>query len=161
LVIDNLVFLSASYGTGAVLLRVDGGGLRTIWASDESLSNHYATAVHHDGALYGFHGRQEYGPSLRCIELKTGKILWNEDSLPAGTVTLAGNQLLLLLEDGRLILAGANPKRFAVKARGQVLPFGVRAYPALSAGFLFARSPDQLVCVDLRDPQKSGGKQAR
>ena len=78
LVIGDTVFLSASYGAGAALLKVDGNECRKIWQSDQSLSAHYATPVHHDGYLYGINGRTDPGfeppASLRCIELKTGKI---------------------------------------------------------------------------------------
>lgn len=151
LVIDDFIFISASYGTGAALLRMTGDNLAEMWSSDNVLSNHYATSVYHNGYLYGFHGRQEHGPSLRCVELKTGKVMWNDDSLKAGTVTLAGSTLLLMIEDGRLIMAPASEKRFSVSARAQVLPSGVRAYPAVANGHFFARSKNQLACIDLSE----------
>jgi outer membrane protein assembly factor BamB len=150
LVLDDHIFLSSSYGAGAVLLRVHGRRLEKVWSSDDSLSNHYATSVCSEGFLYGFHGRQEHGPSFRCVDLKSGTVRWSEDSLPAGTVTVAGKRLLLLLEDGRLLLARATPSRLDLQAQSQILPFGVRAYPALSNGRLYARSKDQLGCFDLR-----------
>lgn len=153
LVLGSQVFLSASYQAGAVLLEMKGNKPQKIWSSDDALSNHYATSVHRNGFLYGFHGRQESGPSLRCVELQTGAVKWSEDHLPAGTVTLAGESLLVLLEDGRLLLAPATAERFKPSLRAQVLPFGVRAYPALASGFFYARSKDKLVCLDL-NPQK-------
>ena len=149
LVIGNQIFLSASYDLGAILLDLKTGQPQRIWFSDEALSNHYATSVHRDGFLYGFHGRQESGPSFRCVELRTGAVKWSEDRFPAGTVTLAGSSLLLMMEDGRLLLAPATPERFKPLAQAQVLPFSVRAYPALASGYFYARSKDKLVCVDL------------
>ncbi|PYM11827.1 MAG: alcohol dehydrogenase [Verrucomicrobia bacterium] len=153
LVIDDLIFLSASYQTGAVLLRVKDNQVEKIWSNDDSLSNHYATSVYHDGFLYGFDGRQESGPSLRCVELKTGKVRWSEDRFGAGTVTLAGHTLLVLRENGELMLAPASPDGFKPAARAQVLPNGARAYPAVADGHIYARSKDALVCVDLRKPK--------
>jgi outer membrane protein assembly factor BamB len=150
LVIGNLVFLSASYQTGAVLLQVKDSSAKPLWSSDEALSNHYATSVYHQGYLYGFHGRQEYGPSLRCIELKTGQVQWSIDHFKAGTLTLAGNYLLVLKEDGELILAPTSPKEFRPSARTQLLPGTVRSYPALANGCLYARNEKTLVCVSLR-----------
>ncbi len=150
LIIDDLVFLSASYQTGAVLLRVSGETVEKLWSADEVLSNHYATSVYHDGFLYGFDGRQEQGPHLRCVELKTGKVRWSQDNFGAGTVTLAGQHLIVLRENGELILAPASPNGFKAIARAQVLPGGVRACPALADRWLYARSKDALVCVDLR-----------
>jgi len=150
LVVGDLIFLSASYETGAVLLRSKESGLEKIWASDEILSNHYATSVYYGGFLYGFHGRQEYGPSLRCVEMKTGKVQWSEDHFGAGTVTLAGNHLLVLKETGELLVAPATSDGFKPDARAQILPTGVRAYPAVADGRLYGRSKEKLVCVDLR-----------
>lgn len=150
LMIDDLIFVSAEYGPGAGVLRVEGSKLTELWASDDVLSNHYATSVHHEGHLYGFHGRQEFNPSFRAVELKTGRVRWSEDRFRAGTVTLAGNRLLILRETGELILAAASPDRFRPLARAQLLPATVRAYPALADGLLFARNDDTLLCIDLR-----------
>ena len=150
LVIGDLLFMSAEYGPGAAVLRVEGATLTPLWASDEVLTNHYATSVHHNGYLYGLHGRQEFGQSLRAVELRTGKVRWSEERFLAGTVTLAGDRLVILRERGELVLAPASPEGFRPLARAQVLRGVVRAYPALADGFLFARNEDTLVCLDLR-----------
>jgi outer membrane protein assembly factor BamB len=150
LVSDDLVFISASYGTGAALLRVDGAMLVDEWLGDDSMSNHYATAVVRDGVLYGYHGRQEYSPSLRAVNLRTGAVHWSEDRFGGGTITLAGDRLVILRESGELMLAEASPERFVPVARAQILPGVVRAYPALADGRLYARNTDTLVAVDLR-----------
>src|SRR5579863_2016495 len=149
-VVGNLVFLSASYGTGATLVQIDGAGVKQLWASDDALSNHYATSVYRDGYLYGYHGRQEYGQSLRSIELKTGKVQWNVDGFGAGTVTLAGDRLLLIRENGELVMAPASPKEFRPIARAQLLPAVVRSYPALADGKLYVRNERTLACFEVK-----------
>jgi len=151
-VIGDLIFVSAEYGPGAAVLRVEGSKLTELWASDEVLSNHYATSVYHDGYLYGFHGRQEFGPSFRAVEFRTGKVRWSQDQFRAGSVTLAGDRLLILRETGELILAKASPDAFQPIARAQILPATVRAYPAIADGFLYVRNDNTLVCLDLRPP---------
>ena len=152
LVIGDLVFVSASYQAGAVLLRIGDGAPETVWSGDDILSNQYATCVPRDGFLYGIEGRVDHAPggSLRCVELLTGKVRWSEDALGAPTVTLAGDQLLVLTDKGVLTLAPASPAGFKPTARAQILPFTVRAHPAVADGFFYARSKDKLVCVDLR-----------
>ena len=150
LVVGDLIFASAEYGPGAGVFRLQGSALSELWASDEVLSNHYATSVHHEGYLYGFHGRQEFGPSFRAVELLTGKVRWGQDQFRAGSVTLAGDRLVILREAGELIVAAATPDAFRPLARAQILPGTVRAYPALSDGFLFVRNDNTLVCLDLR-----------
>ena len=68
----------------------------------------------------------------------------------AGTALLAGNRLVILRENGELVLAAASPDAFRPIARSQILQGPVRAYPALADGYLYARnSTDTLVCVDL------------
>ena len=153
LVVEDMVFLSACYGAGAGLFRLRENGPEEIWSGDDSLSNHYATSVQHKGFLYGWHGRQEQGCELRCVELKTGKVRWRETGLKAGSVMLAGDELLVLTERGLLLRAPATPEGFKPSARAQVLPSEVRAFPALADGFLFARSKNRLVCLDLRKEQ--------
>jgi outer membrane protein assembly factor BamB len=150
IVVGNLVFLSASYGTGATLLEIDGAKVKQLWSSDDALSNHYATSVYRDGYLYGYHGRQEYGQSLRCIELKSGKVQWNADGFGAGTVTLAGDRLLLVRESGELVIAEASPKAFRILARAPLVPATVRAYPALADGKLYVRNERTLACFSLK-----------
>jgi outer membrane protein assembly factor BamB len=150
LIVDDEIFLSASYGTGAALLHFDEKSPQKIWAGDDILSNHYATSVAADGFLYGFDGRQERGPNLRCVELKTGKIRWSEDQFGAGTVVLAGKNLLILTEKGELLIAPATPDGFKATSRAQILDFQCRAYPAIADGLFYARSEKTMVCVDLR-----------
>jgi outer membrane protein assembly factor BamB len=150
LVIGNQVFISASYGTGAALLEVNGSEYKKTWANDDSMSNHYSTCVYRDGFLYGFHGRQEEGQALRCVQLKTGKVMWTVDGYGAGTVTLAGDRLLIMRENGELVLAPASPDGFHPSAPASILNKVVRAYPALADGRFYARDEKTLVCVRLK-----------
>jgi outer membrane protein assembly factor BamB len=153
LIIGDSIFLSACYGTGAVLLRVRDNGVEEIWSGDGILSNHYATSVYARGFLYGIDGRADPGfsppPSLRCVELQTGKVHWQDDSVGPATILLAGDQLLILTEGGELLRASATPEAFQPRDRVQIMPAGVRAYPALADGYLYARSPEKLFCVNL------------
>jgi outer membrane protein assembly factor BamB len=150
IVVDDFVFVSASYGTGAILLQISPTGLKKIWASDDALTNHYSTSVYKDGFLYGFHGRQEEGQSLRCIEFKTGKVRWNVDGFGAGTVTLVGDKLLIMREGGELMLAAAVPSALRPISTAKILQPVVRAYPAIANGQLYVRNEKMLVCLNLK-----------
>ena len=149
LVIDDIIFISASYGTGATVLRMSNEGLEELWSSDDALSNHYATAVHRDGVLYGFHGRQEYGQAFRAIDLKSGKVHWSVERFMAGTVTLSGDRLVIVRESGELVVAEASPESFRVLGRAELLPGVIRAYPALAKGHLYVRNERTLACFKL------------
>jgi outer membrane protein assembly factor BamB len=145
-----VIFASATYETGALALRVKGSELTQLWASDDVLSNHYATAVHFGGYLYGYHGRQEFNPSFRAVDLNTGAVKWSVDRYRAGSVTLAGDKLLIARENGELVLAAATPEAFRPLAKAQVLRGTVRALPAVDNGFVYLRNENTLVCLDLR-----------
>jgi outer membrane protein assembly factor BamB len=149
LVVDDLIF-SAQYGPGAGVLRVSGSTLADLWTSDDALSNHYATSVHHNGHLFGFHGRQEFGPSFRAVELRTGAVKWSQEQFRAGSVLLAGDRLVIMREGGELVLAPASPQGFRPTARAQILQGVVRPYPAIANGLLYVRNENTLVCLDLR-----------
>jgi outer membrane protein assembly factor BamB len=150
LVIGDIIFVSAEYGPGAGAFRFDGSRLTDLWSSNDALSNHYATSVHHGGVLYGFHGRQEFGPALRAVDLLTGKVRWSQDGFHAGSITLAGDRLVIVREDGELVVAPAAPAAFRPIAQARVLAPTVRAFPALADGLLYLRNEKTLVCLDLR-----------
>jgi len=156
-VIGDRIFISAEYGPGAGLLQFAGGKLATLWSSDDVLSNHYATSIYFKGTLFGFHGRQEQGPSFRAVDFTSGKVLWSEEQFRAGSVILAGDRLVILRESGELVIAPASPQGFKPTARAKILQGVARPYPALADGFLYARTErdertneSTLVCIDLR-----------
>ncbi|MGZ4973233.1 MAG: PQQ-binding-like beta-propeller repeat protein [Limisphaerales bacterium] len=148
-IVSNNIFVSAFYGVGGTLFKIDHGSATKIWSSSE-FSTHYQTAIYKDGYLYASDGHQSEQSTLRCVELATGKVQWSNEELGASNQMLVNDDLLLLTQRGELILASVNPKALKIKARTQILSHLVRAYPALSDGFLVGRSQGEMVCVDLR-----------
>ncbi len=151
LVIGNLAFLSTSYETGALLLKLRKDGADEVWTDEQVMSNHYNTCVYQNGFLYGFDGRQEAGPNFRCVELKTKKMMWDRERFGCGTMVLADGRLIVLTEKGDLHLIQATPNDFREQAKTRLLNAGpCRAQIALANGRLYARDQEKLVCVDLR-----------
>jgi outer membrane protein assembly factor BamB len=150
LIIGEQAFFSASYDTGALMLRLTKEGAEQLWTSEDAMSNHYNTCIHKDGYLYGFDGRQEGGPSFRCVELKTRKVMWNQDRFGCGSMILADGKLIVMTERGELLLVEATPKEYKELARSRVLDNApVRAQIALADGKLYARDQKRLVCLKL------------
>jgi outer membrane protein assembly factor BamB len=151
LVIGDQLFLSASYGTGAVLLRITKDGAEEVWKGQESLSAHYNTPVHKDGYLYGIDGRQEQGARLRCVELKTGHYRWEKERFGCASLILADGQIIALTENGDLVLIEPATDDYHEKGRANVLKDGpCRAEIALADGRLYGRDGKRLVCWNLR-----------
>jgi outer membrane protein assembly factor BamB len=149
-VVGDLVFFSACYGAGAILLRAHKDKMETVWANDDSMSNHYNTCIAHNGYLYGFHGRQEEGAHLRSVELESGKVRWTSDRTGCGTIVLADDKLIVLSEHGELLCVQADPDSYKELARAQVLTRPARSPLALANGKLYARDAKKLICLDLK-----------
>lgn len=150
LILDDHAFFSASYNTGAILLRIRPDKVEEVWQKDELMSNHYTTCVPHRECLFGCDGRQEEGARLRCIEWKTGKVRWTKEGFGCANIIVADGKLLILDENGDLVLADASPDAYRELARATVLSKPVRAPIALAGGRLYARDSRKLVCLDLR-----------
>ena len=163
--VDDLILLSAAYyKIGSVLLRVkpDGKGVEQVWRSTV-LEIHWTTPIYHDGFLYAFSGRNEPDAHFRCVELKTGKLIWDRDerwaphSSPTppvygrGSCILAEGKLIVLGEGGLLGLFKVNPQQPQEISRFQVpqLHYPCWAAPVLSRKRLYLRSEDRLVCLNV------------
>ena len=151
LIIGDQAFFSTSYDTGALLLKLSERGAEQLWDTDELLTNHYNTSIYHDGHLYGFHGRQEAGPSFRCVELKTQKVRWEKTRFGCGSMILTHGKLMVLTETGELLLVEATPEAYRELARATVFDAGpCRAQIALANGMLYARDQKQLKCFAVK-----------
>jgi outer membrane protein assembly factor BamB len=141
LVFGDRLFVTASYGIGATLARLDERGLSEIWSSDDVMSSQYPTPVYHEGHLYGVHGREDVGVAeLRCIHAETGKVRWSVPDFGMAHLILASNRLLIQTIDGRLILAEATPERFQSLVSTKISSAVTRALPALANGQLYVRA---------------------
>ncbi len=142
------IFLTVSYGTGAILLRAKGDELEEVWANDKALSCHYNTPVRVGDFLYGVHGRQEGGGAqLRCVAWATGEVKWSEPRFGVAGLIAVDGGILALTEAGDLVRFDASPDGYKERGRASVLGSPVRAAPALAGGRLFARDGSKLVCV--------------
>jgi outer membrane protein assembly factor BamB len=149
-VVGNEIFVTASYQTGALLVRAKKDSIEEIWSNGESLSSHYNTPVVHDGFLFGIDGRQESGGRLRCVEWKTGKVRWTKEDFHCASLLLADGYIIALTELGDLVLIEATPEAYREKARSGGLAATCRAPLALSDGKLYGRDAKQLHCWNLK-----------
>ena len=106
---DGKVLLTKGYGQGALLLSVtqDANGnwsAEQIWAQRRSLRTKLTNAVHRDGHAYGLSDGM-----LECISLGDGRRVWKEGRFGHGQLLLVEDVLLLLSEEGELLLISASP----------------------------------------------------
>ena len=150
LIVGELIFVTSSYNTGALVMNAAADGYKTAWSNDTSLSSQYASVMHRGGFIYGTHGRADVPPvpALRCVELATGKVRWSVDDFGDCLMLRCGDRLLALMESGELVLGQATPAGWREICRAQVVGSGARSQPALADGRLYVRDRNQLVCLD-------------
>ena len=161
-VVDDLVFISETYGLGSSLLKVRPGGYTVVWKDSERRRNkamqlHWNTPIHHEGYLYGYSGRHSRGCELRCVELRTGKVVWSHRVHERGSLLYADGHFISLGEFGTLTLIRPTPEKLEVVSKVQLtdehgkerIRYPAWAAPVLSNGFLYLRGKDRLICLDL------------
>ena len=145
---DNRVFVSASYGAGAAMIELSGGGdhfsVREVWRNTR-MKNRFSGSVLRDGVIYGL----DEG-ILAAIDAETGELKWKGGRYGYGQVVLAGNNLIVLTEDGDLALVRINPARHEEIARFRVLEGKTWNVPAISGGYLLVRNLAEMAAFDLR-----------
>jgi hypothetical protein len=164
------VFISETYGPGSSLLKVAPGKHEVVWKDDDrrrdrAMQTHWNTPIEVGGYLYGSSGRHDHNAELRCIEWKTGKVMWSQRGMARCSLTYIDGHFLCLGEYGQLWLLTANPNKFeeiatidygnpslGVKLGGEpgpVLKHPCWAAPIVSHGLLYLRGEGRLVCFEL------------
>jgi len=141
------VLLSAGYGKGAALVRVEstGGGWAAseVWKSPR-FKTRFNPAVLRDGLVYGL----DEGV-LACIDPSDGRRVWKGGRYGLGQLLLAGEHLLVLDEDGALALVRAAPEGWEELARFQAIEGLTLNIPAAAHGRLLVRNKLEIACFDL------------
>jgi outer membrane protein assembly factor BamB len=152
----DIVYCSAGYGVGAGAARLTRNG--DAWQATEiyrkpgnqPLANHWSTPVLRGGHLYGMFQFKEYGSGpVKCVDLATGEVKWEQPGFGPGHVTLIGNQVLALSDTGELVLFEATPTAYRETARADVLKGKCWTTPVMSGGRVYARSAEEAVCLDV------------
>jgi outer membrane protein assembly factor BamB len=151
--IKDFVFVSASYGAGAALIRLmpnEQGGIQgnLIYHSFE-MKNHHGGMVAVGSYVYGADDQV-----LTCFSLETGKAVWKNRSVGKCAITCADGHLYVRGEEnGEMALVEATPNGY--RESGRFLPpknnnLPAWTYPVVAAGKLFLRDQDDLLCYSLK-----------
>ncbi len=147
---NHVVVNSHTIGMLCFNIRKDSGGFTpTLEWANKDLKINLATPVLVNGYLYCQGANRDYV----CVEASSGQIKWAQTGFGSGTKDYAstiaiGKNLLVLTEDGHLLLLAANPKKYTELGRLQVCG-NTWSFPAYAAGRLFVRDGRALQCLDL------------
>ena len=146
---DAHALISTGYGKGSALIKMYKDDPETLWKSRE-LKTQMSTSLLIDGHLYGVDGDTTQKASLKCVELKTGKLKWSHREFGSGNVLTANGKLICLSGAGELIVAPVSSSAFQPTARAKVLDGKCWNPHILANGRLYCRNAEgDLVCLDL------------
>jgi outer membrane protein assembly factor BamB len=169
-VVGDECLISETYGVGSSLLKLRGGKYEIVWKDDDrkrakAMQCHWMTPVYDAGYLYGCSGRHTENALLRCIDWKTGNVLWDEPGMSRTSLLAIDGHFLCLGEFGQLWLLKLTPEKplliastdYADPALGQkllgragpILEYPCWAAPIVSHGLLYLRGKDRLICLEL------------
>ncbi|OFW26019.1 MAG: hypothetical protein A3H97_11340 [Acidobacteria bacterium RIFCSPLOWO2_02_FULL_65_29] len=142
------VFLSAGYDHGASVIQVTRSGdalsARTVW-ENRRMKNKFTTSLLHNGYLYGLDES-----ILACIDAATGELKWKGGRYGYGQVLLAGDHLIVLTEDGEVVLVKATPERHEEIARFAAIDGKTWNHPVIADGRLLVRNVREMAAFDIR-----------
>jgi outer membrane protein assembly factor BamB len=134
----NRVYLSSGYGHGAAVLeltaRGDGFETRVVWANTR-MKNKFNSAVLYEGYLYGL----DEG-ILACVDVESGELKWKGGRYGYGQLLLSSGHLVVLTEEGNVVLVRATPEKLQEVARFSAIKGKTWNIPAISDGLLLVRN---------------------
>jgi outer membrane protein assembly factor BamB len=148
---DHLLFVSSAYSTGsrAIELRQSAGktAVAEKWFSNR-MRVHIGTIIRLGDHAYASSG--DFGPAfLSAIDLKTGKVAWQDRSFSRAQLLYADGKLIILDEDGHLGLATVSPQGLTVLSRAAVLANVAWTPPTLAGTTLYVRDRKNIAAFNL------------
>ena len=141
------VFIASGYGKGCVLLAIeqtDNEFRVTPRWQNTNLKVKFSSIVERDGYVYGLDEN-----ILVCVDLRTGQRTWKGGRYGYGQLIRVESHLLILTEDGEVVLCEATPERHRELARFPVLNGRTWNHPALSGDTLLIRNDRSAACIKL------------
>ena len=154
---DETVFASSNYKVGGGLARIVKTG--DVFKAEQvyftkKMENHHGGVILLDGALYGASNPR----ILRCLDHKTGKVLWESREPGKCSLIYADGLLYCRNETGPICLVKATSRSYQLmgkfdqpdRSKQKAWP-----HPVIAHGRLYIRDQDILLCYDVRDPKRS------
>jgi outer membrane protein assembly factor BamB len=142
------VFLSAGYGKGAAVIEVsrsaDRFTVRPVW-QNLRMKNKFTSSVLHQGYIYGLDEA-----ILGCVDAATGELKWKGGRYGYGQILLAGDHIIVLTEDGELVLVKATSEGHRELARFSAIQGKTWNHPVIADGRLLVRNLREMAAFDIR-----------
>ncbi len=152
----NEIFITAGYGVGCQLVRIEPGNKPMVVYENKLMKNHHGGVILVGDHLYG----HSDGVGWLCMDWKTGNEVWSEKkALGKGAIAYADGMLYLVDESsGNVVLIEASPKGWNEKSRFQLDPQStirsksgrIWTHPVIAHGRLYLRDQDLIHCYAVK-----------
>jgi outer membrane protein assembly factor BamB len=144
----NAVLFASPTGHGTRRLAIestdDAWTVTEEWVT-KKFRPYFNDYVIHEGHCYGYDGNR-----MMCIDVSTGERQWRGDRLGGQLILLSDmDALLVLTEEGEVILVDAKPDAYEIITRFQAITGKTWNHPVIAQGKLFLRNAQEAVCYDL------------
>jgi outer membrane protein assembly factor BamB len=148
---DNLLFVSSAYNGGSRALRLTRQPstvkVDEVWAH-RRVRIHFGNGLRLGDRVYLSNGDFGAAPFV-AVDVKTGDTVWRDRSVARASLIAAGDLLLILDEDGTLVLARPSETGLDTLARAPILTGRAWTAPTLSGTTLYVRNNTEIVALDL------------
>lgn len=152
----NEVYVTAGYGSGCKMVRIEPGNQVTTVYENKVMKNHHGGVVLIGDYLYG-----HADPGWVCQNFKTGESVWMHRGFQKGAIGAADGMLYVIEEtSGNVALVEASPRewketgRFTLDPQTKIRSSRGRiwTHPVVSHGKLYLRDQDLIYCYDVKAP---------
>lgn len=140
--------VSCGYGIGTYLLNVERAetppwAVTQVWKTPR-LKSKFANFFRIEDSIYGLDDGR-----LVCLELATGELRWRGERYGHGQLLLVAGRLLVLAENGEVMLLEITPKEAREISRFAALTGKTWNPPALAGEYLVVRNDREAACYRL------------
>ncbi|MFB6320462.1 PQQ-binding-like beta-propeller repeat protein [Saccharicrinis sp. FJH54] len=136
------------------LIRKEGAHFRSVWRND-TVASAFRTGVIVDGYVYQFNNFRNK-MKLFCLDLSSGKEMWNHTYDLFGSVSAVDDKLVILSGLGKVAIVETNPEEYTELSILQVLPSINKnthwcwTAPTFTNGKIFVRNSNgDLACINV------------
>lgn len=150
----NEVYVTAGYGAGSKLIRIEPGNKVTTVYENKVMKNHHGGVV-----LIGDHVYGHNDFAWIAQDFATGAEVWNNKGPGKGSLAAADGMLYCFDErEGNVVLIEASPRGWTERGRFKLDPQtkvrsargGIWTHPVISNGKLYLRDQDLISCYDVK-----------
>ena len=148
---DGYLFISSAYGMGSRGIRLakkDGKTVPEELWHNRKMKIHFGNAIRIGKYVYGSSGDMS-SFFFAAVNIKTGKFAWRKRGINKASCVYGDGKLILLDEQGNLLLTRVARKKMTVLAQAKVCDRNAWTVPTLVGKTLYVRDRHKIMALNL------------